>query len=325
MELVCPAGTPAALKVAVKAGAHSVYCGFRNKTNARNFPGLNFSVRELKDAVSFANDHGSKVLVAINTYPEAGNQDIWFKAVDDASKCGAHAVIMADCGLLEYAHKNHPNLRRHLSVQATSSTIASTNFYVEQFGVSRVVLPRVMTVDKIKEITANTKAETEVFVFGGLCVMAEGRCSLSSYVTGLSPNKDGVCSPAHHVKYKEEKDHIVSELNDVTINMFNKEESPGYPTICKGRFIADGKPSYLFEEPTSLSVINMLPSLHKAGVSALKIEGRQRSKSYVENIVKAFRKALDELEKGRECDIEELKYMAEGSKSTTGAYKKNWT
>ncbi len=324
MELVCPAGTPAALKAAVKAGAHSVYCGFRNKTNARNFPGLNFSKQELKDAVSFANDHGSKVLVAINTYPEAGNEILWLKAIDDASKCGAYAIIMADCGLLEYAYKNHPQVRRHLSVQATSSSIPAANYYVEQFGVSRVVLPRVMSIDKIKEITTETKAETEVFVFGGLCVMAEGRCSLSSYVTGLSPNKDGVCSPAHHVKYKEDQGKIISELNDVTINVFNKEESPGYPTICKGRFIAEGIPSYLFEEPTSLSIINMLPELHKAGVSALKIEGRQRSKSYVENIVKAFRKALDSLDKGLDYDSDELRFLTEGSKSTSGAYTKNW-
>src|SRR5690606_36109270 len=77
MELICPAGTPAALRIAVEAGADAVYCGFRDETNARNFPGLNFSREELRSGVEFAHARGVKVLVAINTYPRAGALDIW--------------------------------------------------------------------------------------------------------------------------------------------------------------------------------------------------------------------------------------------------------
>ena len=84
LELVCPAGTPAALKVAVNNGADSVYVGFRDKTNARNFPGLNFNAQELKDSAEYAHSNGSQVFVAINTYPTAGEIQLWHDAVDRA-------------------------------------------------------------------------------------------------------------------------------------------------------------------------------------------------------------------------------------------------
>ena len=77
MELICPAGTPAALKAAVEAGADAVYCGFRDETNARNFPGLNFSREELRAGIARAHKHGVKVLVAINTFARAGALDVW--------------------------------------------------------------------------------------------------------------------------------------------------------------------------------------------------------------------------------------------------------
>ena len=113
MELVCPAGTPASLRAAVDAGAHTVYCGFADDTNARNFPGLNFSRSELADGVAYAHRRGSKVLVAINTFPRAGDEDIWHRAVADAETAGADAVILADLGLIAHAAEHHPDLRRH--------------------------------------------------------------------------------------------------------------------------------------------------------------------------------------------------------------------
>ena len=80
-------------------------------------------------------------------------------------------------------------------MQAAAANADMINFYGREFGVKRVVLPRVLSVPEIAAINAETEVETEVFVFGGLCVMAEGRCSLSSYATGQSPNMNGVCSP----------------------------------------------------------------------------------------------------------------------------------
>lgn len=324
LELVCPAGTPAALRSAVDAGADCVYLGFRDETNARNFPGLNFNEKELAQGLEYAHAHGAKVLVAINTYPEAGNPGPWHKAVDSAAALAVDAVIMADIGLLDYAAQKHPNLRRHLSVQASASNPEAINFYVSNFGVKRVVLPRVLSVTEIADLNKQIKVETEVFVFGGLCVMAEGRCALSSYATGISPNKNGACSPASHVHYEDEGDRLVSKLGDFTINAFETNEPAGYPTLCKGRFVTGGKASYLFEEPTSLSLGTMLPELRDAGVTALKIEGRQRGRAYVAAVVTAFRKAVDAVQAGQTPPPMGLESLSEGQQQTTGAYEKTW-
>ncbi len=324
MELVCPAGTPASLRAAVDAGADTVYLGFRDETNARNFPGLNFSRAELKEGTSYAHDHGRRVLVAINTFPEAGNPDPWCRAVADAETCGADAVILADMGLLAHARDNPPDLRRHLSVQASASNVEAIRFYHEEFGVHRVVLPRVLSIAEIAGLNAQVPVETEVFVFGGLCVMAEGRCTLSSYVTGQSPNMNGVCSPPSHVRYEERDGQMISKLGDFTINAFGEDEQAGYPTLCKGRFSAGGQVSHLFEDPTSLNAIDMLGDLTEAGVTALKIEGRQRGRAYVRQVVGAFRAALDALKNGEAPPPSDLSAITEGGRETEGAYKKTW-
>ena len=129
-ELVCPAGTPAALRAAVDAGADTVYCGFNDETNARNFPGLNFTARrDGATASPMRASRGAKVLIAINTFPRAGAVDLWHRAVDDAAALGADAVILADIGLLAYAAKKHPNLRLHLSVQAAAANPDAIDFY----------------------------------------------------------------------------------------------------------------------------------------------------------------------------------------------------
>lgn len=324
MEIVCPAGTPAALRAAVKAGAHTVYCGFNDETNARNFPGLNFDRAEMRAGVAFAHDHGARVLVAINTFPRAGSEAIWHRAVADAETCGVDAVILADIGLLDYAACNHPGLRRHLSVQAAAANADVINFYAETFGVKRVVLPRVLSVPEIAAINAETEVETEVFVFGGLCVMAEGRCSLSSYATGLSPNMNGVCSPASHVEYQNDKGALNTRLGGYLIHRVERNQPAPYPTLCKGCFSAGEKTGHLFEDPVSLNAERLIPQLQKAGVTALKIEGRQRSKSYVAQVVRNFRAAVDALEAGRPLPEGMLARLSEGQAMTTGAYKKTW-
>jgi len=324
MELICPAGTPAALRIAVEAGADAIYCGFRDETNARNFPGLNFSPEELRAAVDFAHARSVKVLVAINTFPRAGAVHVWHGAVDAAVAACADALILADIGLLDYASRRYPQQRLHVSVQAAAATPEAIDFYREAFGVCRVVLPRVLTVQEISALTKQVGCETEVFVFGGLCVMAEGRCSLSSYATGKSPNMQGVCSPPSHVKYEAQNGRIVSRLGNFTINAFEADEPAGYPTLCKGRFSTDHGTGYIFEEPISLDAATLLPALRTAGVSALKIEGRQRSKAYIENVVQSFRAALDALDEGRSIDTSALAKMAEGQTRTVGAYRKTW-
>jgi putative protease len=323
-ELVCPAGTPAALRTAVAAGADAVYCGFNDETNARNFPGLNFSREEMAEAVRHAHDRGVKVLVAINTFPRAGAFELWARAVDDAARFRADAVILADLGLLDYAVHRHPTLRRHLSVQAAAANADAIRFYVESFGVKRVVLPRVLSVQEIAAINRAVVCETEVFVFGGLCVMAEGRCSMSSYATGKSPNMHGVCSPASHVLYRDDGNDLVSRLGDFTIHRVPCGAPAPYPTMCKGAFVAGDYRGHVFEDPASLDAAALIPQLAAAGVAALKIEGRQRSRAYTEAVVGSFRRALDAHAAGQPMPAGELRRLTEGQSSTVGAYRKTW-
>lgn len=324
MELVCPAGTPSALRTAVDAGADAVYCGFRDETNARNFPGLNFTPDELAQGVAYAHQRGTKVLVAINTFARAGDTQLWHRAVAQAVEAGADAVIVADLGVLGWASRNYRDQRLHLSVQAAAATPAAIRFYVERYGVKRVVLPRVLTVEEIAAIVADVPCETEVFAFGGLCVMTEGRCLLSSYATGESPNMNGVCSPAAHVDYRQEAGALAARLGGFTIDRYPAGQPAAYPTLCKGTFMVEGKAAHIFEEPTSLNVLAILPALKAAGVSALKIEGRQRGKAYLAAVVRQFRAALDALETGRTVPEMAFGALTEGGRETTGAYRKTW-
>lgn len=327
LELVCPAGTPAALRAAVDAGGDAVYVGFRDETNARNFPGLNFSRDELRAGLAYAHGHGRKVFVAINTYPRAGQVGPWHRAIDDAAALGADAVIVADIGLLDYVRHRHPSLRLHLSVQAAASHAAAIRFYHAAFGVRRLVLPRVLTVPEITALTREIPVEAEVFAFGGMCPMAEGRCALSPYVTGQSPNMQGVCSPASHVSYGEQNGRLISRLGGSVINVFGPREAAGYPTLCKGRFQAADISGYLFEEPVSLNTADIIGDLMRAGVVALKIEGRQRGRAYTRSVVSAFRRIVDAVAAGRVVPAAEaagLRSLAEGQAGTTGAYRRGW-
>lgn len=326
IELVCPAGTPATLRAAVQAGADSIYCGFRDETNARNFPGLNFSVEEMAEGVRFAHGHGSKVLIAINTFARVGCIDLWRKAVDAAVACGADAIIAADIAVLDYVAQTHGQIRLHLSVQAAAATPEAIGFYASTFGVRRVVLPRVLSIQEIAALNKAIGVETEAFVFGGLCVMIEGRCYLSSYATGKSPNLNGVCSPPEMVSYHEDARGTAARLSGFTIDCYAPGQPAGYPTLCKGRFKTGGTTSYLFEDPVSLNAGGMIAGLKAAGVTALKIEGRQRGKSYVTEVVRAFRRAVDAVERGGDAvEIDRmLAAQAEGGRQTTGAYKKTW-
>ncbi|CEJ86563.1 peptidase (collagenase-like) [Hyphomicrobium sp. GJ21] len=326
MELVCPAGTPATLRAAVQAGADSIYCGFRDETNARNFPGLNFSAQEMADGIRFAHDHGSKVLVAINTFARAENTEPWRRAADTAVASGADAVIAADIAVLDHMSTNHPDTRLHLSVQAAAATPEAIGFYADAFGVRRVVLPRVLSVQEIAALNRAIAVETEAFVFGGLCVMVEGRCHLSSYATGKSPNLNGVCSPPEAVHYVEDANGTTAQLSGFTIDRYEAGQPTGYPTLCKGRFKASGKTGHLFEDPVSLNAGSMIVAFREAGVKALKIEGRQRGKGYVSEVVRAFRRAVDAVEQGgTPTEIDSiLASMSEGGRQTTGAYRKTW-
>ena len=330
IELVCPAGSLPALKAAVDNGADSVYLGFRDATNARNFAGLNFDEAAIAQGIRYAHQRGRKVLLALNTYPQAANWQLWREAVDRAAGAGIDAIILADPGLMEYARSRHPGLRLHLSVQGSATNYEAINFYHEQFGISRAVLPRVLSLQQVEHLLRHVKTEIEVFGFGSLCVMVEGRCALSSYATGESPNTAGVCSPAKAVRWQQTPRGLESRLNGVLIDRYQPDENASYPTLCKGRFEVEGETYYAIEEPASLNTMELLPQLVQMGVKAIKIEGRQRSPAYVAQVTQAWRSAIDACGDGkRRFAIHPswsaaLDRVAEGQQHTLGAYHRKW-
>jgi putative protease len=336
MELLCPAGNLPALKTAIDCGADAVYIGFKDDTNARHFAGLNFTGKKLDKAVDYVHQHGKKIHVALNTFAHPDGFSRWTDAVDKAAAVGVDALIIADIAVLEYAATRYPDLELHLSVQASATNTAAIEYYVNNFNVKRVVLPRVLSIHQVKQLSRSIpkSVELEVFAFGSLCIMAEGRCYLSSYMTGESPNTVGACSPAKFVRWQETEKGLESRLNDILIDCYTEGENAGYPTLCKGRFNAelDGeiKTYHALEEPTSLNTLGMLPELFAANVASVKIEGRQRSPAYVEQVTRTWRAAIDRyLASPESYQVEQawnntLANVSEGSQTTLGAYHRKW-
>jgi len=328
-DLVCPAGSLPALKTAIDHGADAVYLGFKNATNARNFAGLNFDPRSMADGIRYAHGRGRQVLMAINTFAQPGRAKEWQQSIDHAVDLGVDAIILADIGLLDYARQHHPQQRLHLSVQGSATSYEAINFCQREFGIQRAVLPRVLTLAQVEHVIKNTSVEIEVFGFGSLCVMNEGRCWLSSYACGESPNTVGACSPAKYVQWDKQPNSMETRLNGVLIDRFNNDEAAGYPTLCKGRFEVRGETYYALEEPTSLNVLPILPEIQKIGVRAIKIEGRQRSPAYVAQVTRTLRAALDALSEDRPFTVTpawqaDLAKLSEGSQATLGAYSRPW-
>ena len=329
-DLICPAGSLPALKAAIDNGADAVYLGFKNDTNARNLAGLNFDTKAMTEGIRYAHAREREVLLAINTFPQPGRVADWQRAVDAGVDLGADAIILADVGLLDYAVRRHPRQRLHLSVQGSATSYEAINFCQREFGIRRAVLPRVLTLAQVGLVIENTSVEIEVFGFGSLCVMNEGRCWLSSYACGESPNTVGACSPAKYVKWDKQPGTMETRLNGILIDRFADDEPAGYPTLCKGRFEVAGDTYYALEEPTSLNVLSILPDIVRIGVRAIKVEGRQRSPVYVAQVTRTLRAALDSLAGGPESFHvkpaweADLAKVSEGRQATLGAYNRPW-
>jgi O2-independent ubiquinone biosynthesis protein UbiU len=329
--LVCPAGNLPALRAAVDAGADAVYAGFQDQSNARAFPGLNFGDGELRAGIAYAHARGRQVYLALNTYCDDAHLAERCRRVDAAAELGADAIIAADLALLDYAARMQPQLARHLSVQGSATSAAALRYMHERVGISRAVLPRVLSLRQVERLCETSPVALEVFAFGSLCIMVEGRCQLSSYFTGASPNCQGVCSPPAFVRWDERPDGAREvRLNGVLIDRFGRDEPAGYPTICKGRYQVAGRIAHALEEPTSLNTLELLPRLAQAGVAALKIEGRQRGLAYVQAATATWRAALDAHRAApaqwqpRQAWQDALARHAEGRQTTLGPYSRSW-
>ncbi|MFP1528527.1 peptidase U32 family protein [Escherichia coli] len=329
MELLCPAGNLPVLKAAIENGADAVYIGLKDDTNARHFAGLNFTEKKLQEAVSFVHQHRRKLHIAINTFAHPDGYARWQRAVDMAAQLGADALILADLAMLEYAAERYPHIERHVSVQASATNEEAINFYHRHFDVARVVLPRVLSIHQVKQLARVTPVPLEVFAFGSLCIMSEGRCYLSSYLTGESPNTVGACSPARFVRWQQTPQGLESRLNEVLIDRYQDGETQVIRRYVKGVIWWTASAITRWKNQP-VSYLELLPELMAANIASVKIEGRQRSPAYVSQVAKVWRQAIDRCKADpqnfvpQSAWMETLGSMSEGTQTTLGAYHRKW-
>ncbi len=295
IQLRAPAGTLASLKVAIDAGADGVYTGFKSLSNIRIFPGINFSVEELEEGIAYARERGREVYVAINAFPQGELVEGAYRDIAKAVSLGVSSVIVADLAMMRFIAREFPGFPVQVSVQAGAGTARMVNWLRDEFGIKGVVLPRILSMDEVEQVRAATDVEIETFAFGLLCINYEPNCTMSCYVTGVPNQTYGACSPAELITFDQTPDRLDMRLDGYLMNRFAHDEMRTYPTPCKGRYREEktGRVTYPFQCPSSLQTMTMLPRFVRAGVDALKIEGRQRGKTYVRESVSVFRQAID--------------------------------
>jgi O2-independent ubiquinone biosynthesis protein UbiU len=301
MELVCPAGNLSSLKAAVDNGANAVYMEFKDDTSAHHFAVLDFDDKRAQDGIRYAHDRGVKVFVAINSFAQPSCWSRWQQSVDHTAGLGVDALILADIGLMDYASHRWPDLRLHLSVQGAATNAEAINFYLQNFAIQRIVLPRDLPLKQLKQLAGSSPVAVEVIGFGSLYVMLEEHCLLSSYVTGRASNTHGVCALDDVVNYDEKPDELAARLNDIFI-----------------------------DKPAGLNTLELLPELQAVSVAAIKIEGRERSPAYVEQVTRVWRQAIDLCEKNPEEYkawpewIEALEKVSQASRSEQDENNRPW-
>ncbi|MFC1856022.1 peptidase U32 family protein, partial [Thermodesulfobacteriota bacterium] len=283
---------------------------------------LNFSLYDMQKGIEYAHENSKKVYITVNSYPQQSELAACKKAIDDAYTLRADAVIVSDLAILDYTSKKYPDMHIHLSVQVGASNAEAIKFFKDNFNVTTVVLPRVVTIDEIKAISENCDVDIEIFAFGSLCINYEGKCFLSPYITGESTNTIGTCSTPKYLNFYEHADKLSVEMNNIIMNEYGADELALSPKIsggkynkadseetqwadnflinrrqiCKCRLIntTTGEKSYAMQSPVYLNTIDLLDKFIAAGVSSIKIEGRQRNEEYVSESVSIFRRVIDE-------------------------------
>ncbi|MDO8744708.1 MAG: U32 family peptidase [Candidatus Brocadiaceae bacterium] len=266
-ELVAPAGDVEKLKTAIEYGADAVYVGgegFNLRMGATNL-----TIEEIKAATSWVHERGKKIYVALNIFARNYHARGIRSYLKKLAEIPVNAVIVSDPGIFLTVKEIAPHVPVHLSTQANTTNAKSVEFWHQQ-GIKRTVLARELTLGEIKEITNDSLIETEVFVHGAMCMSYSGRCLLSSFMSNRHANL-GDCSNSCRWQYtlKEEK------RPDETYPIVEDES---------GTFILSSK---------DLCMIQHIPELVHAGVTAWKIEGRMKSPYYVAAVTRVYREALD--------------------------------
>lgn len=271
MELLSPAGGPEQLQAAIRFGADAVYLagprwGMRARAN-------NFEDKELADAVAFAHAHNVAVHVTLNTLMYDKDLDELPAYLHFLDSVGVDAVIVADIGALMLAREHAPHVAVHVSTQA-SVTNARTALAFARLGATRVVLARELTLEQIADLHARVgdSLELEVFAHGAMCVAVSGRCLLSSALVG--PGRSASCGNC-------------TQPCRWTWSLV-EETRPNQPMPLE----ADERGSYILSA-NDLCMLEHLDELEAAGVSSIKIEGRNKGAYYVAAVTNAYRHVLD--------------------------------
>jgi putative protease len=271
IELLAPAGSPEALDAAIGEGADAVYLGLKN-FNAR-IRSANFAYSQFEGLLRTTRRMKVKVYVTVNTVFEQREADRMYQLLKYLASLGPDGLIVQDFGVVKMVRDYFPSLRLHASTQMNIASARGANL-LSKNGFSRVVLARELSLEELRDIRDNTNMALEVFVHGALCVSASGLCLFSSFLGGKSANR-GMCAQACRRRYHPSGDD---------------------------RIAGDG--GYYFS-PADLQLLEQVPALADAGVSAFKIEGRMKSAEYVGVVVSAYRRVIDGLEGDREKSLAE--------------------
>ena len=275
-ELLVPASSLEVLKVAVTFGADAVYIGgeaFGLRAKAKNF-----SMEDMAEGIRFAHEHGVKVYVTANILAHNDDLDGARAYFEELKAIEPDALIISDPRMFTIAREVCPEIDIHVSTQANNVNYMTFLFWQRQ-GATRVVTGRELSLKEIREIRDHIpdSLEIETFVHGAMCISYSGRCLLSNFFTGRDANR-GACTHPCRWKYS-----VVEETRP-------GEYMPVYENE-RGTYIFNSK---------DLCMVDHLPDLVDAGVDSLKIEGRMKTALYVATVARTYRKALDDLEKGRE-------------------------
>lgn len=267
VELLAPAGNFEKLEIAIHYGADAVYLGGKD-FSLRNFSG-NFSLEEIKQAVTYAHDRNVRVYVTVNVYASNDQHQHIAAYLGKLGAIALDGVIVADPGVFLTARELMPHIPLHLSTQANSTNYKTVEFW-ERLGIHRVNLARELTLVEIKAIAEKAQIEIEVFVHGAMCIAYSGRCLLSSFMANRHSNR-GMCTHPCRWKYA-----LVEETR------------PGqYMPVAE-----DDRGTYIFNSK-DLCMIEHIPTIIDSGVSALKIEGRMKGVHYLASVLKVYREAID--------------------------------
>jgi U32 family peptidase len=343
-ELILPGGDLERVKIAFAYGADAVYVGI-NKHSLRKAE-IRFDIAELDEAIEHAHSLNKRLFVTFNIFAHNKHLADIEKDMAIVAKMNPDAFIIADPGVMQIAKRVAPNVAIHVSTQANTTNIEDVRFWHE-LGAKRVVLARELTLAEISEIHAAVpEMELEAFVHGSMCISYSGRCLMSNYMTGRDANQ-GECAQPCRWNYRVYSSSEQSESRSVSRLCSNNNapitlsgtKGPGSAVLDSScgqndeKFYLEEKtrpgefyPIVEHEEGTyimsskDLALVEHLPEVLAAGVTGLKVEGRNKSEYYLATIGYTYRKALDLIAAGKYDNKAKAELRAELDKVNNRTY-----